>query len=49
MSYLTDLVNEVQNERNLFINFCDDDEKILTQYAKGKNEQEIKELIKTIW
>ena len=49
MSYLSNLVNEVQNERNLFINFCEEDERTLMEYAKGKNEEEIKELIRTIW
>ena len=49
MSYLSELVNEHQNQTKMFINFSQEDEKILKQYAKGMNEKEIMELIKTIW
>ena len=49
MSYLSELVNEHQNQTKIFINFNQEDEKILKQYAKGMNEKEIINLIKTIW
>lgn len=49
MSYLSSLVNEYQNQTKIFINFDQEDEKILKQYAKGMNEKEIIDLIKTIW
>ena len=49
MSYLSELVNEHQNQTKIFINFNQEDEEILKQYAKGMNEKEIINLIKTIW
>ena len=49
MSYLSELVNEHQNQTKIFINFSQEDEEILKQYAKGMNEKEIINLIKTIW
>tara|TARA_R110002167_G_scaffold10217_3_gene47050 strand:+ start:7744 stop:7893 length:150 start_codon:yes stop_codon:yes gene_type:complete len=49
MSYLTELVNQSQNERNVFINFSKNDETVLKSYSKGKNENEIIQIIETIW
>ena len=49
MSYLSELVNEHQNQKNIFINFSSKDEEILKQYIKGMNENEIIDFIQDIY
>ena len=49
MSYLSRLINEHQNQKNIFINFSAEDEEILKQYIKGMNEEQILDLIQDFY